>query len=225
MIDFLKSNYTIVLYLVILIVAITTYRKYFDTALKLFPIYMAYTFFNELLGYFITTYEEFTFFKESAYSWHNVAIYNLYGVLVFSFFSWVYYQVLKKNSHKNTVSWGSLAILASYFISSFFQDPLHTGLFYSEALSSFFLVYVILLYFKERKWINGGFTNKRNLIFWVSSGLLLFHIFFPFLYVTGFLKPDIWIEYHFRDILKILVFLSYSFFLVGLILSQRKAFN
>ncbi|MDT0608100.1 hypothetical protein [Croceitalea rosinachiae] len=225
MIEFLESSYFIVLYLVTLIVAIATYRNYFDTALQLFPIYIAYTFFTELLGYFITTYEEFSFFEDIAYSWHNVAIFNLYGVLVFSFFSWVYYQVLEKNSHKKIVRWGSLAILASYLISSFFQDPLHTGLFYSDALASWFLVLVVLLYFKERRIQEKVIFDQYNLMFWVSSGLFVFHIFFPFLYVTGFLKPNIWIAYHFREILKILIVISYSFFLWGLLVSKRNAFH
>lgn len=225
MVEFLKSQYHIILYFTILVVAIVNYRQYFDTALKYFPIYIAYTFFTELLGYFIITYEHFSFFSDLAYSWHNVAIYNLYNVLVFSFFSWVYHQVLKKNSHKTKVRRGSLIILSTYFISSIFQDPRHTGLFYSEALASFFMVYIILLYLKEKKITNKALLNKKNLMLWVSLGLLLFHIVYPFLYITGFLKPEIWIEYHFRDILKILIVISYSFFLVGLILGRRRAFN
>lgn len=225
MIEFLKSSYFIILYLVILIVAIVTYRKYFDTALKLFPIFIAYTFFTELLGYFILTYEEFSFFEDAAYSWHNVAIFNLYNVLVFSFFSWVYYQVLKKNSHKNIVRWGSLVILASYLVSSIFQNPLHTGLFYAEALASWFLIFVIILYFKERRKKGKFVFEKHNLMFWVSISLLVFHVFYPFLYLTGFLKPEIWITYHFRAILKVLIVISYSFFLFGLILGKRRAFN
>lgn len=225
MLEFLKSNYTILLYLVILIVSMLTYRKYFDTALKLFPIYMAYTFFTELLGYFIVTFEAFTFFEDINYSWHNVAIYNLYSVLVFSYFCWVYYQVLKKNVHKKIVRWGSLGILFSFLVSSTFQNPLHTGLFYSEALASWFLVLVICFYFKERKRKGRLVFDKNNLMLWISMGLLLFHALFPFLYVTGFLKPEVWIQYHFRDILKIWIVVSYSFFLTGLILGQRNHFN
>ena len=225
MVEFIKSNYTVLLYLVILIASMVTYRKYFDTALKLFPIYMAYTFFTELLGYFILTFEEFTFFEDSNYSWHNVAIYNLYSVLVFSYFCWVYYQVLSKNSHKKIVRWGSLGILFSFLISSVFQDPLHSGLFYSEALASWFLIAIIWLYLKERKRKGQFVFDKNNLMFWVSMGLLIFHLFFPFLYMTGFLKPEIWIEYHFRDILKALIVFSYSFFLIGSLIGKRSHFN
>lgn len=225
MLEFIRSNYTILLYLVIFIVSMFTYRKYFDTALKLFPIYMAYTFFTELLGYFILTYEEFTFFEDTNYAWHNVIIYNLYSVLVFSYFCWVYYQVLRKNSHKKIVRWGSLGILFSFLISSIFQNPLHSGLFYSEALASWFLIAIIWLYLKERKQNGQVVFDKNNIMFWVSIGLLIFHLFFPFLYITGFLKPEIWIEYHFRKILKTLIFFSYSFFLVGFILGKRSHFN
>lgn len=225
MVEFLKSGYTIVLYLVILIVAIVNYRQYFDTALKYFPIYIAYTFFTELLGYFIITYEHFSFFADLAYSWHNVGIYNLYSVIMLSFFSWVYYRVLKKHAHKTLVRWGSFIVLSTYLISCFFQNPLHTGLFYSKALASFFLILLVLLYLKEKRIQSTRFFNKRNLMLWVSLSLLIFHLFFPFLYVIGFLKPEIWIEYHFRAILKILIVISYSFFLIGLVLGRRKAFH
>ena len=225
MIEFLRSSYFIILYLIILIVAIVTYRKYFDTALKLFPIYMAYTFFTELLGYFIFAFEEFSFFEDLRYSWHNVVVYNLYSILVFSFFSWVYYQVLKKNNHKKIVRWGSLTVLFSYLISCFFQNPLHTGLFYAEAIASLFLLAVIFLYFKEKRTTNSSWFEKHNLMFWISIGLCTFHTFFPFLYVTGFLKPEIWITYHFRDILKILILISYSMFLIGLLTCKRSSFN
>ena len=225
MVEFLKSSYFIILYLAILIMAILNYRNYFDTPLKLFPVYMAYTFFNELVGYFIITFEEFSFFKDATQSWHNIIIYNIYNVIESSFFYWVYYKVLKKNKHKNIIRWGSIVIFLSFLISLIFQDPFHTALFYAITLASWFLVFITLLYFKEKR-ILGKFTFERyNLMFWVNIGLLIFNFFFPFLYLTGFLKPEIWIEYQFRDILKVLIVISYSMYLIGVSISKRRAFR
>jgi len=224
-VDFLKSNYFIVFYFVVLIVSIIKYRNYFDTALKLFPIYLAYTLITELLGYFIITFEEFSFFEDEAYSWNNVVIYNLYAVLTFIFYCWIYYQIIKKSSYKKYIKWGGLSILFSYVLSGYFQGILQTGLFYSDLIASIFVLFMIGLYFKERRNPDKSFIEPYNLMFWVSIGLFVFHTFFPILYTTGFLKPEIWIKYHFRDLLKALIMISYSFFLIGLVLGKRKAFN
>lgn len=225
MVEHIKSDYYLIIYFVILIVSIATYRNYFDTALKLFPIYIAYTLITELLGFFITTFEEFSFFEDAAYSWNNVVIYNLYSVLTFIFYCWLYYQVLRNRRYMKYIKWGGLGILLSYLVSSYYQDSLRTGLFYSELLASLFLLFMIGLYFKERRKPDKSIIEPFNLMFWVSTGLFIFHTFFPFLYTTGFLKPEIWIKYHFRDLLKALIVISYSFFLIGLIFGKRKAFN
>jgi len=224
-VEFLKLNYFIILYFVILVVSIVTYRNYFDTALKLFPIYLAYTLITEILGYFIITFEEFSFFEDASYSWNNVVIYNIYAVLTFIFYCRIYYQVIKKRSFKKYIKWGGSAILFSYLVSSYYQNFLSTGLFYSDLLASLFLLFMIGLYFKERRKTDKSIIEPYNLMFWVSIGLFVFHTFFPILYTTGFLKPEIWIKYHFRDLLKALIMLSYSFFLIGLVLGKRKAFN
>ncbi|MEM6540217.1 MAG: hypothetical protein AAF634_03605, partial [Bacteroidota bacterium] len=60
------------------------YRKYFDTVLRYFPLIIAYTFFNELLGNVIRYNENFAFRTESTDS--NQIIYNIYIIIFFLFF-------------------------------------------------------------------------------------------------------------------------------------------
>ncbi len=201
------------------------YGRYFDTPLKGFPMYIAYTFFTEVLGYLIVTYKEFSFFEDGMYDWYNVIIYNIYGVLVLLFFSHVYHQVLRKNQYKKIVFYGCGLVLLSFVVSCFFQNPLYTGLYYAKTLQSLYMVLLVMLYFKEKLQIKKAPPLRYNLMFWISLGLLIFHLFFPYLYLTGFLKPEIWITYHFRDILKGLIFISYSHFLIGLLLGSRNAFR
>lgn len=225
MIAFLKSNYFVLLYILIFIVSMLRYNRYFDTPLKGFPMYIAYTVFTEVLGYLILTYKEFSFFENEMYAWYNVIIYNIYGVLVLLFFSHVYYSILQTEHHKKIAYYGCGLVLLSFVVSCFFQNPLYTGLYYAKTLQSILMVLLVLLYFKEKKRIKNAPPLRHNLMFWVSLGLLIFHFFFPFLYLTGFLKPEVWIAYDFRGILKGLILVSYSQFLIGLLVSKRSSFR
>lgn len=187
--------------------------------------YIAYTFFTELLGYLIVTYKEFSFFTDETYHWYNIIIYNIYSIFVLIFFSYVYYHQLQKARHKKIALYGGAGVLLSFFISCFFQNPLYTGLYYAKSMQSVLMVVLVLLYFKEKLPVKNAPPLKHNLMFWVSLGLIIFHSVFPFLYLTGFLKPEIWIAYRFRDILKVLIIIAYSQFLVGLLLGRRSAFR
>ena len=225
MATFIFSNLPLILYFVIFITSMLTYRRYFDTVLKGFPMYIAYTFFTELLGYLIFTYKDFSFFTDESYHWYNVIIYNIYNILVLLYFSYVFYRQLQGRIQKKIALYGGGTVLLSYFISCCFQNPMYTGLYYASTLQSILMVVLVLLYFKEKLKARKAPPLKHNLMFWVSLGLIIFHSIFPFLYLTGFLKPEIWIAYRFRDILKVLIIISYSQFLIGLLLGRRSAFR
>ena len=202
-----------------------TYKRYFDTVLKGFPMYIAYTFFTELLGYLILTYKEFSFFTDETYHWYNVIIYNIYRVIILCYFCYVFYNQLRERTHRKVALYGGIGVFVAFIISCFFQNPLYTGLFYAKTLQSVLMVALVLLYFKEKLENKNAPPLKNNLMFWVSLGLIIFHSIFPFLYLTGFLKPEIWIAYRFRDILKVLIIISYAQFLIGLLLGRRSAFR
>ena len=219
------DNFFFSFYVVTWFVSVITYRKYFDTPLKFFPIYIAYVIFTELLGYFIFNFEEFSFFSQQEYSWHNVLIYNIYQVVMLCFFYWLYLKVLRDPRHKKLVVAAIFVTALAYLISLFFQDPLHSSLYYADFFGSYSLVVCVVLYFREKVREGNKSTLKENLMFWVSMGLLVFHIFMPFLLYVGFTQVEIWHTYKFRKILWILVSAMYTFFMVGLIWGQRRAFR
>ncbi|SNZ01827.1 hypothetical protein [Flagellimonas pacifica] len=225
LIDLFKENYYIPLYLITWIVAVVRYRSYFDTALKYFPIFIIYTFFTELLGYFVKHSDEFQFFSDERYSWHNVIIYNIYSIVTFSFFYYVYWKVLKKEVHKKCLKYGMIISLTSYVISVFFQNPFHNSLYYADLVASITLVMAVVLYFKEKKIEESAFSLTRNLLFWTSLGLLVFYIFFPFIFIAAFDAPDIYYEYNLHQFLLILIAVMYALFIVGFLIGQRKAFR
>ncbi len=221
MLEFIQTSYFILLYVIILVVAIATYHRYFDTVLKFFPIYIAYTIFTELLGYFIITYEDISFFEDPKYAWYNVIIFNIHSVLVFGYFFWVYFKIVKRKIYKKVILYFGFTVLLSYVLNCFIEDPFYSGLYQADTLASLFYIVVALMYFSGRNWR----FERHNFMFWITLGLLIFHLIFPFLNLTGFLKPKIWVEYHFRDILKLTIVASYTMYLIGLLLGRRRAFR
>lgn len=222
---FLAQQYYIPLYFIVWLVAVFKYRSYFDTPLKYFPVYLMYTFLTELLGYFIKYHEEFQFFSDERYNWHNVIIYNIYSVITFLFFYYIYWRVLKIAKHKKWVKYGTIIAMLSYVVSLFFQDPLHMNLYYADLLASTILLVLIGLYFKEKKDEGPLQPMKYNLMFWTSLGLVVFHLIFPYLFVIGYEAPKIWAKYQLRQVLQVLILFMYGTFMLGFIVSKRKAFR
>lgn len=219
------ENFFFLFYILTWIVSVLTYKKYFDTPLKFFPIYVAYVIFTELLGYFILNFEEFSFFSEEEYSWHNIIIFNVYQLIMLSFFFWLYLKFIHKKAHRKYVIIAIIITALSYLVSLFFQNPLHSSLYYADIMASFTLILCIALYFKERKWEGKLDTLQYSLMFWISLGLLIFHLIVPFLFLVGYVNYEVWKVYHFRQILWVLISVMYSLFTIGLIVSKRRAFR
>jgi hypothetical protein len=224
-IKFIKEEYFLIVYCVTLIIAIFSYRKYFDTPLKYFPIIIAYTLFNELLGYFIRYNEDFTFFAKKELLAANDLIYNIYNIIFYTFFFWIFWQLTKAKKNKRLVTIGITISFISYFLSLFYQDPTKILLFYASSISGIILFLFVILYLSESKSDWDWKTQKYNLMFWTSLGLGVFHLFFPVLILIGFLSYETWEELHFRTILKILIILMYFLFSIGFIKCRKRSFS
>jgi len=222
---FITEHYIIPFYLIVWLVSVACYRTYFDTPLKYYPMYLMYTFLTELLGYFIKFHEEFQVVSNNKYNWYNVIIYNIYSVITFLFFYYVYWQVLHKEVHKKWVKIGAGISLLSYAISLFFQDPFYSNLYYADLVASMVLLFSIWLYYKEKKIEFSPYPKKHNLMFWTSLGLAVFHSIFPFLIIIGYEAPKIWVNYNLRSVLWIFILFMYGTFMIGVMVHKRKAFR
>ncbi|WP_299486192.1 hypothetical protein [uncultured Allomuricauda sp.] len=225
LVDFVKEHYTIPLYLVAWIISVIRYKRYYDTVLKYFPVFIIYTFLTELLGYFIKHTDEFQFFSDYRYAWHNIVIFNIYSVVSFTFFYYIYWKVLKNEKHKVRVKYASMIAALGYLVSLLFQNPLHIGLYYADLLASIVLLYAIGLYFIEKRTEQSYYSMRDNLMFWVSIGLFIFHIFFPFIFIAAYDWPIFYYEYRLHEFLMILIVIMYLFFIAGFLLGKRKAFR
>ncbi|NAY93042.1 hypothetical protein GTQ34_14045 [Muricauda sp. JGD-17] len=221
----LREHYFIPFYLLAWIVSVVTYRKFFDTVLKYFPVFIAYTFFTELLGYFIKYHEEFQFFSDERYSWRNIIIYNIYQLITFLFFYWVYWKTLKSKKHKKWLKYGVGAVLVSYVISLFFQNPFYISLYYADIVGALVLIMCILFYFKEKKEEKNPYPQSYNLLYWVSIATFIFYLLAPYVLLIGFVRYDIWTMYDLHSVLVALILLMYTLFIIGMFMGKRKAFR
>lgn len=224
-IQFFKESYFVLAYGFALVVAIITYRKYFDTVLKYFPILIAYTFFNELLGYFLRYYPNFSLFTDFIKNSQNDIIYNIYYVIYYGFFYFVYWKLNSNTKFKKWIRIGALITMFSYMVSAFFQNPLEINLYYASAIGSWILVFCIILYIYDKYLKGEKIVQSNNLMFWISLGLLIFYIIFPILLLIGYLDIELWEEYHLRTVLRILIVIMYSIFTIGFLKGSKKAFK
>ncbi|SIQ34577.1 hypothetical protein SAMN05421797_1011468 [Maribacter ulvicola] len=214
-----------VVYAMTLFVSLATYRKYYDTALKYFPMIITYTLLNEVLGYLVRTYDEITFFNELKFSNYNDVIYNIYAIIFFCFFYHVYRKLITNIKYKKWIFYGTFLMLASYIISTLFQNPLDTNLYYALAIGSYILVFCIILYFKDKREKDFNVVQPHNLMFWVSVSLLTFYSIFPIIYIIGYTDYQTWVSFGLRAVLRALIVIMYLLLIVGFLKGRRLAFN
>lgn len=224
LIQFLKHNYFIIVYGITWIVSVIYYKKYFDTPIRFFPMIIAYTFLNELLGYIIGTSKEFVFFNK--YEYANDILYNIYSLIFFPYFYYIYWKLVKSLKRKKLIKFLALSFLLFFVFNCFFQNPLIQVLIFAVVFASFILVVIISIYLKEIKEFEIKWEfQKYNLMTWISFGLLSFYFFFPLIFLINFFDSYFWIKYNLGTIQKILIIIMYLLFCIGFHFSKRRAFR
>jgi hypothetical protein len=225
LIRFLTDHFYIPLYLITWIISVIRYKRFYDTPLKYLPMLIIYTFFTEVLGYFVKYYNDFVFFSDGRYAWHNVIIYNVYQIVFFLFFFEVYRKVLHSQSLKKQIRYLSFVCVLSYIINAIVYNPLHQQMTYAHIIGSVMMVYILIIYFREKYLEDTPYPLKFNLMFWLSSGLTIFYTFFPIISIIYLLKLNIGIQIYFRPILLTSIALMYGLIIIGLVTGKRKAFG
>tara|TARA_R110000744_G_scaffold25032_10_gene62176 strand:- start:1703 stop:2392 length:690 start_codon:yes stop_codon:yes gene_type:complete len=225
LIRFLTDHFYIPLYLFTWLISVIRYKRFYDTPLKYLPMLIIYTFFTEVLGYFIKYYNEFVFFSDGRYAWHNVIIYNVYQIVFFLFFFEVYRKVSKNKAIKKQIRYLSILCAIVYLINGITYNPLHNQMTYAHIVGSFMMLYILVLYFREIYLEKISHPTKYNLLFWISSGLMVFYSIFPIISIIYLLDLNIGIQIYFRPLLLTAIALMYILVNIGLIFGKRKAFK
>lgn len=220
-----RDHYYIPLYFLTWVISVIRYRRYFDTPLKFFPILIIYTFFTELLGYFIKYNDEFQFFSDARYSWHNVVIFNIYQLVFFLFFFEVFRKLFDDQQMKKWIRYLSIICIVAYVINAMASNPLHSQMTYAHIIGSLMLVFVLFKYFSVKFKEDHPSSLRFNLMFWISIGLLIFYIVFPLISIGYKMKLGLHIQVYYRPALLTSIFLMYGFIIAGLLIGKRKAFR
>lgn len=184
-----------------------------------------YTFVTEVLGYFIIYNEDFQFFSDSRYQVNNVIIYNIYQVVFFTYFFEVYRKILQNRFSKKITFYFVITCVTVYVINGAFINPLVNQMSYAHFVGSMMMVYIVILYLKEKRIEARPMFLKHNLMFWVSVGLLAFYIPFPIILMLYKVTTKIQILVLLKPALISAIILMYASILVGLLIGKRKAFR
>lgn len=215
----------VVLYLVTWIISVYRYRRFFDTPLKFFPMIIMYTFFTELLGYFIMYNDEFQFFSDSKHTINNFIIYNIYQVVFFVYMFNVYRKILKNKRLKKYIFYFIIISSLGYITNAILINPLINQMTYAHILGSVLMVLISLMYLREKLNEESGHLLKFNLMFWVTIGLFAFYIPFPLILTFYKIKAVYGIWIFLKPILVTSIILMYGFIIFGLLIGKRRAFR
>lgn len=221
MLEFFKTNYFLVFYGITLVVSIIRYPKYYDSELKYFPILIAYTLFCELLGVLIRDFESFQIYYGFDQLEPNALIYNIFDLVFYLYFFYVFRQRITNLKSKKVIQFGAVLFVIASIINPFYQDLRIFPQSYAVAVGTIFLMLCILFYFSELRQGKEKIAIHRNLLFWISLGLLAFYPFYPLLISNWAWDNVTYQKYNIREIHLGLIAVMYGFFLVGFLRMRR----
>jgi len=220
-VELLKSNYFLVLYAVALVLSLYKYKYYFESILKYFPIIIAYTLFSEILGLLIRDFEGFQIVFEEGYSYYNQLIFNIFDIIFFLYFFFVFRKVSDSSVAKKVINRCILVFVLVSLINPFLQGFKTVPQIGLIIYGSLILVFCTINYFIERK--KGMKKDKRpNLLFWISIGLLLFYSFYPIIMTILVVDLELYLQLKIHEFLKVLITIMYGFFIVGFIRVKKR---
>lgn len=197
-----------------LIVAITAsfyFYKYKSTFLKYF---LAILWFGVLIdAVAIYCIENFNY---------NAIVYNLYHLFNFTLLLLIYRAHVEKTKNKKLISYFIYIFLLVYIFNMFFQNYITQILTAPFIVGGIFVITSIILYFTEILYSDKLLNITRNLLFWISTGLLLYFI----VKIPTRLLRNHWEEtVNYKDIFTaeyIIAITMNLFFIIGFICSKEE---
>ncbi len=169
------ENAFMISYVAVVVLSIMKYPKYFDTPLRFLPVVLFFTLLTEVLGGIILENKEWRFFSSELLHYYNMVVYNIYALVFFLYFFYVYWKYLNNNTYKKFVTLGAVLFAAISLANPFFQSFLLSSQTYSYSLGSIVLIGSALLFLREHSRAGNGGLWRYNLMIWISIGLLIFY--------------------------------------------------
>lgn len=221
MLEAILSNHYITLSFATTGASLLKYSKYFESKLKYFPILLMYIFLTELLGLIIRIDPSMNPIFTNFYSKYNFIIYNLYDIIFFGYFYYLLWHCCISKINKSFILYGTIVYSLAFIINCLLTNIITEPQLYSYNIGCIVLILSIILFLKEN--IKNKFF-KKNVLFWICLGLLIFHIgFIPINILYSFSTISIDTKnYILPKIHLALVFLMYGSFIYGFIQMKGK---
>ncbi len=188
-------------------------NKYKDSFLIYFLLILIYTFLNEQLG---TLYKAYI-------DGNNLILYNIYNLINFSFLFLLYYKSIQSEKFKKWTKYFFIFYLLSFIINVIFFENFYTE--YSSIsyiIAASLLLITIMLYFIEILNSEEILHLKKNLLFWISSGLLVYFVAaIPIrVLINNYIsETELYILFFVKNILAIMMYLLFT---IGFICMKKK---
>lgn len=218
MLDFIQNNYFLPFYAIAFALSLWRYKWYYDSILKYFPIIIGYTFLSEVLGFIIFNFESFQIVYSEKYPYANNFIFNIFEMVFFLYFYYVYYKCVNKIPYQKLIKYGAMGYFIASFINPFYQDIFIFPQVYASSVGSMVLILAIVLFLLENRKVP---AKVNNLLFWVSAGLLIFNLFFPIIMLTGLYNYELYQDLNLRHFHYIMIVVMYTCFIIGFIKMHR----
>ncbi|WP_147278514.1 hypothetical protein [Marinirhabdus gelatinilytica] len=194
------------------LLAFISYPKYSHTYLRFFPWLLLYVLLTEVFA--IPIYEAFE---------TNVVLYNVYNVVFFMYFYFIFY---KKEENKRNRVWiktvAGIFILAS-IINLSFRSFIFQPQLLAYIVGACALILCIILYFIDILYTPQILNIRKDLLFWVSTGLLLFYVGYIPIKVTRHFFEEPGHEFGTLMIVhRILILVMNICFIIGFLWTRKK---
>lgn len=220
--EYLTGNYYMAFYFIALFLSLKRYPLYYTSILRFLPILITYTILTELLGYLIVESDSFQIVTDDPYSYANNVIYNIYDIVCFLFFYYVFFKALKIRLHKTLIISGVILYVLTSLVNPFYEDFIIFPQIFASSIGSIFLIICICCYFYE---LNKGVQSPHILLVWISIGLLIFNLFIPFILYLGIYNLPLYEELNLRQIHYLSIAALYTCWIIGFINIRQTTFN
>lgn len=221
MLQYILDNYFILLYFIALVLSVIKYRLYYDTVLKYLPIILGYVLMSEILGAIVRDIDDIQLVYIPEYYNYNTIIFNIFDIVFFLYFFYVFYQLSDKPINKIIIKYGSIVFLISCTVNLFYQDFYTQPQNYAIIVGAIILIFACLTYLYKIFTEEQKFVPRRNLLFWISIGLLFFYTYYPIsMYILSF-NYDLYSMYNITKYHYACISVLYSCFIIGFISMRR----
>lgn len=197
------------------------FYKYRHTVLKYFLILLWYITITEFCGYYFRKYKFLVHISSDGVV-YNLWLYNLLEIVTFGILYYIFFKSLRTAKYK---LWTKILAIGFVLLTivnwGFLQNFILEWSEFPNIYGSLTLIIIILFYFIELLRSDQIILFHRNLLFWISVGLLLFYAgTLPFaIKVNGYaLIPGIHGLFLIIYILAIFMYLTFTF---GFIWSKK----